>query len=171
MKRRLRCRPRDPHTDLIRPPEPNNRARHRVGGAACRCAAVALLAVATSACSLSIPISGIEADDTPTGGIDRTVALLSPSLDREDLRRARAAMAVALDPQGDGARSAWRNAQTGSHGAFTAAAPPFADHDRVCRRFSGEVTPLGGKERRLSGSACRDGDGTWVMRAGESGKA
>lgn len=161
--------PLDP--DLISTPAPNNRAQRPAGAGALRATALALLAAAAAGCSMSFPISGLKADDTPTGSIDRTVAFLSPSLDREDLRRARAAMAVALDPQGNGARSGWQNPQTGAHGAFTAAAPPFADHDRVCRRFAGEVTPAGGTERSLSGSACRDGDGTWQMMAAPGTKA
>ena len=128
---------------------------------------MALLAAWSAGCSMSFPISGLKVDETPTGSIDRTAAVLSPALDREDLRRARAAMAVALDPQGDGGRSAWTNPQTGARGAFTATAAPFADHDRVCRRFSGEVMPAGGALRRLSGSACREGDGSWLMRAND----
>ena len=120
-----------------------------------------------SGCSLSFPIAGIAVDATPTGSIDRTASLLSPALDREDLRRARAALAIALDPQGNGARVVWQNPQTGAHGAFAAAAPPFADHDRVCRAFAGQIAPAATAERRLSGSACRDGDGTWQVRSAD----
>ena len=130
-----------------------------------RLGALALAAGLASGCSLSFPLPGLTADATPTGSIDRTAALLSRSLDPEDLRRARAALAVALDPQGNGARVAWQNPQTGARGAFAALAPPFADQDRVCRTFAGEIVPAGTGERRLSGSACRDGDGTWRVRS------
>ncbi len=136
-----------------------------------RGAALAIWALAAAGCSVAFPLSGMQTDDTPTGSIDRTASLLSPSPGRDDLRRARAAMAVALDPQGDGARAAWRDPQSGAHGAFAAAGPPYADHDRVCRRFTGEVAPAGGAERRLTGSACRDGDGSWAMLPGGDGRA
>lgn len=129
-----------------------------------RAGGLALAAAVASGCSLSFPMSGIATDATPTGSVDRTATLLSPTLDREDLRRARAALAIALDPQGNGARVVWQNPQTGAHGAFAAVAPPFADHDRVCRAFAGAITPAAAAERRLSGSACRDGDGTWQVR-------
>lgn len=133
-----------------------------------RAAVVALYVVSVSGCSVAIPLSSMKTDDTPTGSIDRAVALLPTSLDREDLRRAKAAMAVTLDPQGNGARVAWRNPQSGARGDFTAVGLPFTDRDRVCRRFSGSVLPVGGPERRVSGSACREGDGTWVVRPAET---
>ncbi len=122
-------------------------------------------------CSLSIPLSGVETDATPTGSIDRAAAVLSPAFDGEDLRRAKAALAVALDPQGNGARVAWQNPQTGAHGAFAAAAPPFADQDRVCRAFTGDASPGEAALRKVSGSACRDGDGTWKIRGSGGAKA
>lgn len=160
MEQTRRCRHHGRAGGLARAASPDNRADRL----ALRAGALALAACALSACSLSFPISGIAADETPTGSIDRTATLLSPALDREDLRRARASLAVALDPQGNGARVAWQNPQTGAHGAFAAAAPPFPDHDRVCRAFSGEIVAGPAGARRLSGSACRDGDGTWQLR-------
>ena len=136
------------------------------------CAVLSLLAGLTAACSVSFPMTGLKTDDTPTGSIDRTASLFPAALDREDLRRAKAALATALDPQGNGQRVVWQNPQTGSHGAFTASAPPFADQDRVCRAFSGEVSPSEAGDRHLTGSACRDADGSWVLRpAGGSDKA
>jgi surface antigen len=120
---------------------------------------------------MSIPMAGLDTDKTPTGSIERTNVVLSPALDQEDLRRAKAALAIALDPQGNGARVAWQNPQSGAHGAFTASAPPFADHDRVCRAFTGEATPGAGASTRLTGSACRDGDGTWQIRGSAATKA
>ena len=133
--------------------------------------ALTIWALSAAGCSVALPLSGGKTDDIPTGSIDRAAGTLSPSPGRDDLRRARAAMAVALDPQGDGARAAWRDPQSGAHGAFAAAGPPYADHDRVCRHFTGELAPAGGAERRLRGSACRDGDGSWAMLPGEDGRA
>lgn len=150
---------------------PDNRAR-RLGGLAGRLSrgvAVALAAAAVSGCSLSFPIAGFKADSTSTGSIDGAGVFLSPALDREDLRRAKAALSVALDPQGNGQRVNWQNPQSGAKGAFAASAPPFTEHDRVCRAFAADVAAGTGAERHLSGSACRDGDGTWQLRP--SGKA
>lgn len=128
-----------------------------------------LLAGSAAGCSLSFPIAGFKSDATATGTIDHTAAVLSPALDREDLRRARAALAIALDPQGNGARVGWQNPQSGAHGAFAAAAPPFADHDRVCRGFAGDVSPAAAAEQHVSGSACREADGSWRMKGAEDG--
>ena len=62
-------------------------------------------APSTGACSLSVPMASLKPDDLATGTIDRSAAMLSPALDREDWRRARAALAVTLDPQGNGERA------------------------------------------------------------------
>jgi surface antigen len=129
-----------------------------------------LLAISMAACSMSFPIAGFRADDPPTGSIDRSAALLSPALDREDWRRAEAALSVALDPQGNGAGVGWRNPQTGSKGSFAAPAPPFLDHEQVCRSFKAEVSSGSQGPTHLSGSACRDGDGTWRLRDTKGGQ-
>ena len=171
----MRCRHGGIAGDLGRGSGRGNGPRRPVR-AALFLAALAAWGASAGGCSLSFPISGVKSDVATTGSVDRTVALLSPSpaspaLDREDLRRARAAMVVALDPQGNGARAGWQNPQSGAHGGFAASAPPYADHDRVCRRFSGEVVPAGGSERRLTGSACREGDGTWQVLPPEDARA
>ena len=170
MDRTRHCRGNSRPVDVRRARGGNNRARRDCGAgvllpAALRAGALLLLAGLPAGCSLSFPIEGIAADTAPTGSIDRTAAVLPPGLDREDLRRARAALAVALDPQGNGARVGWQNPQSGAHGAFAASAPPFADRDRVCRRFGGDITPAAGGEHRLSGSACRENDGSWQVRS------
>ena len=170
VKPRVHCRRGSLDTDLVRAFGPDNRARHRAR-AALSGVILTIWAASAAGCSLSFPLPGIKPDATATGSIDRTAAMLSPSLDREDVRRAKAAMAVALDPQGNGTRSGWQNPQSGARGGFAADGSPFTDRDRVCRRFSGEVKPAGGAERHLSGSACREGDGGWTMRAPEDDKA
>ena len=90
--------------------------------------------------------------------------MLSAALDREDWRRAKAALAVALDPQGNGTGVAWQNGASGAKGSFTALAPPFLDHDRICRTFTAAVTSKAQNERRVAGSACRESDGDWALR-------
>ena len=157
---------------LARAAAPDNRALRRARlrwPKTLRGGLLGLLAGTAAGCSLSFPIASLKADATATGTIDHTAAVLSPALDREDLRRARAALAIALDPQGNGARVGWQNPQSGAHGAFAASAPPFADHDRVCRGFAGDVSPAAAAEQHVSGSACRESDGSWRMRGAEDG--
>ncbi|MFD0461946.1 hypothetical protein ACFQY9_08675 [Microvirga aerilata] len=69
--------------------------------------AVGLMALSTSACSLALGTSALD-DDEPkaTGAIaTKAVTALSSDLDEEDWRRAKAALGVALDPQGRAPRS------------------------------------------------------------------
>ncbi len=125
----------------------------------------------TSGCALSFPIASLTNDRTPTGSIDREAGSLSSDLDQEDWRRAKAALAVALDPQGNGALAAWANPATGAKGSFTAAAQPKPEGDRICRAFRARLSASGHPERAVSGSACRDGSGEWtVAKVTEGGK-
>ncbi len=121
------------------------------------------LGLPTGACSLSFPMPGFASDDSPTGSINKSAAALSPALDKEDWRRAKAALAVALDPQGNGANVAWDNPQSGAKGSFVALAPPFLEKDRICRAFKASVSAAPAGQRRLGGSACRSEDGAWVL--------
>ena len=152
---------------LARAAVSDNRA-HRL---ATRAILLLLAGALAPGCSMTVPLAGLEPDTASTGSINRTVALLSPELDQEDVRRAKAALAIALDPQGNGARVAWQNPQTSAHGAFTASGSPFVEHDRVCRAFTGEEAPTSGSSNKLAGSACRDGDGTWQIRSNAGTKA
>lgn len=119
--------------------------------------------LSASACSLSFPMSGFTSDNSPTGSINKSAAVLSPGLDKEDWRRANAALAVALDPQGNGANVAWDNPQSGAKGSFVALAPPFLEKDRICRAFKAHVSASPRTEQRLGGAACRGEDGNWVL--------
>ena len=126
-------------------------------------------ALAASGCSLSFPIAGFVSDPTATGSINRSSALLNRELDQEDWRRAKAALAVALDPQGSGASVIWSNPATGARGSFAAAAPPVAKADAVCRAFAAEVTAAKGTPRHVNGSACRGRDGDWAVAEAREG--
>lgn len=114
-----------------------------------------------SGCSMSFPMPGFT-DDAPTGSITKSSPSLSPALDREDWRRAKAALAVALDPQGNGANVTWSNPQSGAKGNFVALAPPYLEKDRICRAFKAHVS-ASRAERRVGGSACRNAEGDWVL--------
>jgi surface antigen len=121
------------------------------------------LGLGASACSMSFPISSFASDSDPTGSIDRPVTLLSKELDQEDWRRAKAAMAVALDPQGNGTSVAWNNPQSGAKGSFVAVAAPFSKNDKICRTFHADVVADAKADRKIEGSACRGSDGDWVV--------
>lgn len=115
-------------------------------------------------CSLSFPMQGF-VDTAPTGAIGdgESGKILSKALDREDLRRARAALAVALDPQGNGTNVAWANPDSGAGGSFVPLAPPFPDHDGICRTFGGNVVSHAEPTRKFRGSACRATGGDWAI--------
>jgi surface antigen len=130
------------------------------------------LCVTACGCSVSMPMSGFVTDPMTTGSIARPDALLFKALDQEDGRRAKAALAVALDPQGNGASVAWSNPQSGAKGVFVASAPPVARDDLVCRDFKAHVMPDAKSDREVDGSACRDAGGEWrVAEAREKAKA
>ncbi len=116
------------------------------------------------ACSMSFPLQGF-VDSSPTGSIKggASTSLLSSSLDREDLRRANAALAVALDPQGNGTDVAWANPETGAGGSFVALAPAFPHQDGICRSFAGRVIIRARQSRTLKGAACRVAGGDWSV--------
>jgi surface antigen len=125
---------------------------------------------------MAVPVTGGAAlwganPDDVTGSIARAPAgasaarqnlKLSSALDDEDLRRAAAAMAAALDPQGNGAVVKWDNPQSGAHGAFTPSGFPYPIDGRVCRAFVAELA-AGVREERLDGAACRDKTADWVL--------
>ena len=134
-----------------------------------RSTAVVLCALGLAGCSLSLPMmgssTGIEVDREPTGTIAKTavrkpeasaISPLSHNLDVEDWRRARAALATALDPQGNGATVAWDNPQTGRKGTFIPVAAPYPVDGQVCRAFIAKIEASEAKEN-VQGSACRVG--------------
>jgi surface antigen len=136
-------------------------------------------AIALAACSLTLPFedrsSAIQSDPDVTGSItprsarDAAPAIAQPSpfsakLDDEDWRRQRAALATALDPQGNGAQVRWDNPDSGSKGAFAPIGDPYLIRHDVCRIFVAMVAAKG-PEEWFQGSACRVIPGEW--RIGE----
>lgn len=128
-----------------------------------------LLALSTAACSFSMGLVGL-ADDEPktTGSIAATdpapvaATPLSPDLDEEDWRRAKAALAVALDPQGPGTQVSWDNPATDMKGTFTPIGGPFVKNDEICRTFNAHLS--GATSASLQGTACRLSGAEWVIR-------
>ena len=119
-----------------------------------------LAAVAVSGCATSIPLPSFISSDDVTGSIRAPVSPLSSALDAEDWRRARSALAVALDPQGNGAPVSWDNPASGVKGSFKPVALAYAQDGLICRSFEAEI---GGKapSRQVSGLGCRDKTGEW----------
>ena len=80
-------------------------------------------------------------------------------LDEEDRRRELAALATALDPQGDGALVKWENAKSGEHGTIVAEGKTYTKDAKICRGFRSEL--LRDRVRRLRGVACTLSAGEW----------
>ncbi len=121
-----------------------------------------MLGVSAAGCSTAIPLpSFIGSANDVTGSISPG-ARLSPALDMEDWRRAKGALGLALDPQGNGSPVAWDNPKSGARGAFTPVGAANAVDERICRAFLAEI---GGSvsAKSLQGTACRDKAGEWSL--------
>jgi len=122
------------------------------------------MSLAASGCSMSFPIASLVAGEETTGSTAaaRPVSPLSADLGTEDWRRARAAMAVALDPQGSGTSVNWDNPDTTLKGTFAPVGAPFVKNDQVCRAF---VASIAGQEMNkwVQGAACRPTGGEWTI--------
>ncbi|MGL5136185.1 MAG: RT0821/Lpp0805 family surface protein [Beijerinckiaceae bacterium] len=88
---------------------------------------------------------------------------LSAQLDAEDWRRASAAMATALDPQGNGGVVKWDNPDSGAKGSFGPAGDAFLIGDDICRLFITEIAARDGAHWH-QGTACRHSPGDWRIR-------
>jgi surface antigen len=126
------------------------------------------LALGLGGCATSIPLPSFIAKEDPdvTGSIRPASSLspspLSSSLDSEDWRRAKGAMGVALDPQGNGLPVSWDNPKSGAKGVFRPVGEAKPVDDKICRSF---VADLSGShpEQSLQGTACRDKSGDWAL--------
>jgi surface antigen len=164
-------------------------------GEAVRFMAVCLIAAAASACSLSYSIVTLDVEEPETTAsiAPKAISPLSPDLTEEDWRRAKAALGVALDPQGAGTQVSWDNPDTSRKGAFTPSGAPFVKNDEICRSFSAHVSthvsaqvsapgsapvrpPVSGDKQSalhgqptlngqsaLHGTACRPSGGEWAI--------
>jgi surface antigen len=126
-------------------------------------AVVACLAVTLGACAMSMPIASLVtpiSHDDITGSIERPS--LARLLDSEDLRRAEAALATALDPRANGSLVAWENPQSGNKGSFTPRGNAYPEDAKICRGFDGEIAGKG-DTKTLKGTACADKAGEWQI--------
>ena len=116
-----------------------------------------------SACSFSLP-SIVPSPEDATGSIGRADGSpLSPEIGGEDWRRARGALAIALDPQGNGTAVAWDNSDTQLKGSITPVGQPYVKADEVCRAFLASIVRPS-HETSLQGTACKLGGGEWAIR-------
>lgn len=120
-----------------------------------------LTAASLGGCATAIPLPsfvGISKDDV-TGTVQQ-ISPLSDKLNAEDWRRAKGALAVALDPQGNGAPVGWENPQSKAKGSFVPVGQAWAKDDLICRTF---LADLAGAlpQSQLQGNACRDKGGEW----------
>jgi surface antigen len=118
-------------------------------------------ALALGACS-AIPLPSFVSQDDVTGSIGAPVSPLSSALDAEDWRRAKSALGVALDPQGNGAPAGWDNPVSGAKGTFTPVGDAYPSDDLICRAF---LAQIGGKipAHQVQGIGCRDKSGDWAV--------
>jgi surface antigen len=122
--------------------------------------AVAMSLAPLGACSFAIP-SLVESSET-TGSIAPPFkSPLSPDLGPEDWRRAKSALGVALDPQGNGSSVSWDNPETSLKGTFVPVGTPFVQSDEVCRSFVATITGSAGTASSLQGTACRRSPDEW----------
>jgi len=130
-----------------------------------RLIACGILCQGLAACAVATPLAnGI--DPKPTGSINaptpKAPAALPATLDAEDRRRALGALAIALDPQGNGAAVHWDNPVSKAHGLVAPVGYAYPSNDLVCRDFSAQFDmPSGVQTRR--GAACRDKSAQWTI--------
>jgi surface antigen len=130
------------------------------------CLAAALVGLSAGGCSMSFPMASLLPEEEPatTSSVKaKPVSPLSPELGAEDWRRAKSALAVALDPQGSGSTVSWDNPDSGFRGVFVPMGQPFVKADEICRAFRAS---LSGKNMSssLQGTACRPSGGEWAVK-------
>lgn len=110
---------------------------------------------------MSFPMSSLmPGGDDVTGSLSKVP--FGSLLDEEDRRREKAALATALDPQGNGAQVRWENADSGNTGSLTAVGPAYAAGPKVCRDFSGTLKTAD-TVKSVRSTACAVAAGDWVV--------
>jgi len=113
---------------------------------------------------MSFPMTSLFPDAETTSSIAPVVASpLSGDLGAEDWRRAKGALAVALDPQGSGSSVSWDNPDTELKGNFAPVGQPFVKTEEICRAFLATLT-VKETTRSFQGTACRPSGGEWVIK-------
>ncbi len=114
---------------------------------------------------MSFPMSSLVPDDPPsTASVGAKAASpMAREMGTEDWRRAKGALAVALDPQGSGSPVTWDNPDSARKGHFKPIGQPFVKSDEICRGFFAAV---GGQASvsTFHGTACRPSGGEWAIK-------
>ncbi|KQO75514.1 hypothetical protein ASG51_19225 [Methylobacterium sp. Leaf465] len=109
-------------------------------------------------------------EPTITGSIDKHPLGFGNDLGAEDWRRANAALAVALDPQGNGRPVKWDNPETTLRGSVNPTGLPYVANDLVCRDFLASVISPAGS-RFVRGTGCKPSGGDWTLTKVRAAKA
>ena len=145
--------------------EPSRRVRGLAFGLA--------LAVTMALCGCSQPLlvfrgaaeapPRVAEEPVVTGSIEKRPASFGDDLAEEDWRRARAALSVALDPQGNGRPVKWDNPETGLHGSVNPTGLPYVADDLICRNFLASVIGPA-NSRFVRGTGCKPSGGQWTLK-------
>ena len=104
----------------------------------------------------------VVAEPTVTGSIEKRPLSFGNDLAEEDWRRARAALTVALDPQGNGRPVKWDNPETSLHGTVNPTGLPYVADDLICRNFLASI--VGPRRSRfVRGTGCKPSGGAWTL--------
>jgi hypothetical protein len=127
-------------------------------------AVAVLISSMTGACGISFPMDSLFPEPDATNSIKpRLESPLSPELGPEDWRRAKGALAIAVDPQGSGSSVSWDNPDTDMKGNFAPVGQPFVKTDEICRVFLATLVAKG-VISTLQGTACRPSGGEWAIK-------
>ena len=137
------------------------------------CASVSVVSVAIALCGCSQPLLIFRGDPpaaprvveepTVTGSIEKRPVSFGDDLAEEDWRRARAALGVVLDPQGNGRPVKWDNPETGLHGSVNPTGLPYVSDDLICRNFLASVIGPA-RSRFVRGTGCKLSGGPWTLK-------
>ena len=139
----------------------------RLGGPA----VLTALVIGLVLCGCSQPLLMFRGDRPPpvaedaivTGSIERRPMSFGDDLAEEDWRRARAALSVALDPQGNGRPVKWDNPETGLKGSVNPTGLPYVADDLICRNFLASVINAS-RSRFVRGTGCKMSGGEWSLK-------
>jgi surface antigen len=149
--------------------------------------AIMACGLATAGCSITLPVMGWASYEDEPAAARTTASISAPmaiapqaqkakmaaafprDLGEEDLRRAHGALALALDPQGNGKNVSWDNPQSGMKGLITPLGSPYLKADEICRDFVA-ATALQTGPLNQKGVACRPSGGDWAIKSMEAAK-
>ena len=121
------------------------------------------LLIFQSEAAKAAPEAEVNPEPTVTGSIAKRPTSFGADLGEEDWRRAHAALAVALDPQGNGRPVKWDNPETNLRGSVNPTGLPYVADDEICRDFLASViTPE--NSRFVRGTGCKLSGGGWELK-------